>query len=188
MPERGGPGFREGFMFPWKAVDDRIGAVAQSFVNKMADRGTALPVILRDAVFHSLASFALAVALAFLFEEPRTAGWMLLFLIMVLPGETRLWRRHAARAKTDWSPELAAACMVEAELRKRRFLWFRSFILIGLLAETLALAINPGTFTPFDFSGIIMIVVLGARFHLECAAPRPPSRRRQAAGRLAPTT
>jgi len=185
MEDERGRGFIDGFRFPWSTIDEWLAGLTQRYVDRRASSGVVLPALLRDAVFHSLAAFGLCVLLSFLTEPPRTVGVFLLCFLFVLPGDLRQWRKHASRATAEWSQELAATCMVEAEIRKRRFLWLRIMCLLCFVAETMAFFIRPGSMTPTDGGGFLMILVFAARLYLERAQPRSPGQRRQAYGKLA---
>lgn len=185
MDDERGRGFIDGFLFPWSRIDEWFAAQSQRYVDWRAASGVVLPALLRDSVFHSLAAFGLCVLLSFLTEPPRVVGVFLLCFLLVLPGDLRQWRKHASRAAAEWSQELAAACMVEAALRKRRFLWLRIMCLFCFVGEAMAFFIRPGAMTSTDGGGFLMIFVFAVRLYLERAQPRPPGQRRQAYGKLA---
>ena len=152
-----------------RRADDALAAVVQRFVDAKASSGVPLPAILRDAVFHSMASVCLGAAVS-AFDGNYAATVMLSMLIACIgPREVALWKQHALRAGQMWTPAVAQACFSEAERRRRYFLPFRIAFLLLNAWNCYASAAYPVTVT--DVACMVMVAVFTARLYLERARP-----------------
>lgn len=157
----------------FRTADDFLALYFQRFVQARAEAGISLPCILRDAVTVTSMSLLFSLGVA-IWEMHGTATVLLGVLALAMaPMELRQWRKHAERARRDWSDQIAAACLREAESSKIRFLPFRIVFAVTIVWLFFAAAAYP--FTATDGACLGMNVIFFVRLYLERSHPVPPS-------------
>lgn len=154
-------------------ADDAVAAPAQRAVEAMAARGIGLPAILRDAVFHSMASLCLCIGAVAWEGMTGSALFLAALAAVIAPKEYRQWKKHSDRARASWSQCLAETCYRESESRKSYFLGYR-IAFLGVVAWNAMDCVVGSEFTLTDAACLLMTVVFGTRLYLERCVPVPP--------------